>query len=185
MVKPDSTWDEDTKKRFRKCKHILVSIDDPEKTVSQTDYSRQMTTLLTHLTKAFDDETFPIWVFSSMESPVRPKNCFDVVGLRSTEHPCNAVLKTLFVDSPFSDRVRFLDNTDISMTLSHTDELFLSHHKDVLGAVALRIFIIVGYQVKLWRENKQVGHIKGLTRGDNEYPNFELIPYDFTTSITR
>ncbi len=183
MVHPDRTWDVETKKKFRKCKHIIVSIDKPEIPLSQKNYTKQLVKLIMHLTKAFDDETFPIWVFTTMESPVNTKNCYDPQGLRSTEHPCNIALKKLFERSTFKERVRFLDNTDISLALPTNDGVFAENQKDALGAIALRIFIIVGYQVKVWRDNKQVGHINGLTRGDVEYPNFELIPYDFSSNI--
>lgn len=187
LVNPVRTWDEQKQQTFRKCKHILVSIDEPAIPLSQTDYEGKMTTLITHLTKAFDDETFPIWVFTSMESPINSKHCFNSEGLRTTQHPCNVVLEKLFTNenvTPFSqERVRLLDNTDISLSLPNNDALYESLQPDVLGAVALRIFIIVGHQVKVWRDNKQLGHIKGLTKGDVTYPNFELIPYDFSKDV--
>ena len=75
-------------------------------------------------------------------------------------------------------RVRLLDNTDVTNPLVG-DYL----RSDALAAIALRIFVIVGYQVKVWRSNNQLGHIDGLTKGDKEYPNFDLVPYDFSSKI--
>jgi len=177
---PDESWDQETKERFRKCKHVLVSMDEPDKALSQTEYKAKMTTLIKHLTVAFDDETFPIIVFTTMESPVNPKNCYKPVGKRTSEHPCNTALKEIFSDSPSSSRVRLLDNTDLTNPLVG-DYL----RSEALLVIALRIYIIVGYQVQEWRANGQLGHINGLTRGDKEYPNFELIPYDWTSVVHK
>ena len=185
LVNPDETWDDETKRRFRKCKHILVSIDEPKVPLSQTEYKQQLTTFIKHLTIAFNDETFPIWIFSTMEPSINTKNCYSPIGKLTTEHPCNAVLKDLFQESPFSSQVRFLDNTDLTnpQYISKDDPNALALRKDILSVVALRVFIVVGWQVTQWRSMNQIGHINGLTKGDKEYPNFELIPYDFSVSL--
>jgi hypothetical protein len=177
---PDATWTDETKSRFRKCKHVLVSIDEPKTPLSQIEYRSKMTTLIKHLTAAFNDETFPLWIFTTMEPQMNSKNCYSPIGKSSTEHPCNVVLKEIFVDgdSPFSNRVRLLDNTALT-----NPQIGGLGRQDILAAVALRIYIIVGYQVKEWRRNGQVGHVNGLTRGDKEHPNFDLVPYDWTSSV--
>ena len=64
-----------------------------------------------------------------------------------------------------------MDNTDISLPQLGENAL------DVFSVIALRIFVIVGKRVQEWREAGQVGHVNGLTRGDKEEPNFELVPY--------
>ncbi len=176
---PDEGWTQETKEKFRKCKHVLVSIDEPETPLSQTEYKSKMITLINHLVLAFDDETFPLIIFTSMESPVNPKNCHSPAGKRTSEHPCNTVLKEIFSHSPVLSRVRLLDNTDLTYPIGG-DNL----RSDALLSIAMRIFIIVGYQVQDWRANKQLGHTNGLTRGDKEYPNFELIPYDWTSVVS-
>lgn len=189
LVTPDETWLDSTKSTFRKCKHIMVSIDEPKQPISQSEYKNQIMMLIKHLIVAFDDETFPIWIYTTMESPMNSRNCHSLTGKRSTEHPCNVVLKELFAQnsSPFTNRVRLLDNTDLTNPQLYQNlqslESNLALRKDILAVVALRTFIVVGYQVAEWRKNKQVGHINGLTKGDKEYPNFELIPYDFSTKV--
>ena len=76
----------------------------------------------------------------------------------------------------FPDRVRLMDNSVISLPQfaavgNHSAD------KDVATAIALRIFAFVGKQVAEWRSKGQVGNIKGLRRGDNLEPNFELVAY--------
>jgi hypothetical protein len=80
-------------------------------------------------------------------------------------------LKKLFRESPFPSRVQLLDSTEI--TLPQLDE----NRKDVVAAIALRIFVFVGKQVKEWRASGQVGKQSGLVRGDKTEKNFELSPY--------
>lgn len=169
---PDEAWEDETKKRFRKCKHILVSVDEMKESLSQRDYVQQLTKFINHLQKAFPDSTFPIWIFSVMEPATTPTNCHGPYSLpRSSYHPCNAALKNLFDKSPFQSRVHFLDNTDI--TLPQLGE----NQKDVLPAIALRIYVLVGMQVRAWRAIGQKGTVKGLVRGHVTEPNFELVPY--------
>lgn len=169
---PDQTWSDDNKKRFRKCKHILISMDEVETPLTQQTYIQHVTKFINHLLKAFPDETFPIWMFSVMESPARPTNCLEPSLSRSSQHPCNTALHGLFQNSPFPERVRYLDTTEI--TLPQLGE----NLKDVATAVALRIFVFVGKQVGEWRSNGQVGNVNGLKRGDIQEPNFELVPYN-------
>jgi hypothetical protein len=171
---PDKGWSTS----FRKCKHILISLDEPDEPLSQLEYKNQVTTFINHLLNAFDEEhTFPalIWMFTTMESPVDTKNCHDAYMERtSTEHPCNDVLKSMFRSSPFPSRVRLLDNTDLTSAKMGEDR------ESILAAIALRVFVFVGHQVKVWRDVGQVGGIKGLTKNGVTEPNYELVSYDWT-----
>lgn len=168
---PDKLWEDGTKKAFRKCKHVLVSVDEMEKSVSQDEYKKQVTTFVHHLVKCFQDPTFPIWIFSVNEPPMNATTC--TTSTRSnTDHPCNAALKDLFANSPFPSHVRLLDNTDVSLPQ------FDRNHDDVMAVIAMRIFSIVGTQVAKWRAAGQRGAIDGLHRGDKVELNDELlIPY--------
>lgn len=196
---PDATWSTESKVGFRKCKHILVSFDevrggedstgagnDTKKVpLSHDEYLAQITTFINHLVKAFD-ETFPIWIFSVMEPAMLATNCFNTTTngrkvasdmIQSNDHPCNILLKNLFTkpnrsSSLFPDRVRLLDNTDLSM--AHWDR---SEHNSVVAIVALRIFVLIGHKVKEWRSVGQRGTINGLVRNGVTEPNFKLIPY--------
>lgn len=169
---PDMTWTKVTKTRFRKCKHILVSMDQVLAPLTQSHYVEHVTKFVNHLLKAFPDNTFPIWIFSVMESPTNPTNCLPPTTLpRTSHHPCNTALKELFRTSPFPERVRFLDSSDI--TLPQLDQ----NLPDVAAAIALRIFVFVGKQVAEWRAKGQIGTVEGLKRGDVQEPNFKLVPY--------
>jgi hypothetical protein len=174
FVHPAEGWQQSEEERFRKCKHILVSLDEPKTPLTQEEYADQVTSFLSHLLKAFPDETFPIWMFTVNESPMNPTNCFPPYFLpRTSDHPCNDVLKELFGKNKanFPERVHLLDNTAIS--LPHLGD----NMEDVKAAVALRIFVLVGKKVAEWREAGQQGLIDGLHRGDNVEPNFELVAY--------
>jgi hypothetical protein len=183
LSKPDKEWDEATSKAFRKCKHILISFDEPETPLSQSSYKQQITTFIKHLVNAFNEEkTFPslIWMFTVMESPLNTKNCYDPVLPRTTNHPCNDVLRDLFQNSPFPSRVRLLVNTDVSSSIM--DE----NRASILAIIALRIFVFVGHQVQLWREDGgQIGGINGLTKNGVTTPNYNLERYDWGQSIQR
>jgi hypothetical protein len=115
-------------------------------------------------------------MFTVSESPISPTNCQPPFYLpRTSDHPCNDVLKDLFdrTKKLFPDRVQLLDNTPISLPqLGQNPE-------DVKAAIALRIFVLVGKKVKEWRESGQHGAIDGLHRGDVVEPNFELVPYEW------
>jgi hypothetical protein len=171
FMTPDTTWTEETKKKFRKCKHILISMDQLDTPSTQSQYLEQVKNFIGHLVKAFPDDTFPIWIFSVMESPAAPTTCFEPVLPKSSHHPCNTALQLLFQSSPFPRRVRFMDATEISFPQLGENP------KDVATAIALRIFVFVGKQVAEWRSKGQIGNVKGLQRGDHLEPNFELVPY--------
>jgi hypothetical protein len=161
FVHPDETWPEGEKGRFRKCKHILISLDETKVPLSQKQYAEQVTTFLQHLVKAFPDETFPIWMFTVSESPMKPTKCQPPYYLpRTSDHPCNDVLKDLFDSSKkiFPERVNLLDNSPISLPQLG------QNRDDVAAAIALRIFVFVGKKVQEWRASGQYGAIDGLHR---------------------
>jgi len=207
FIHPDATWDLETKMRFRKCKHVLVSIDEVKNPTSSGDntgndaklsqlshdeYRAQLITFVNHLVKAIDDDTFPIWIFTVMQPPMEATNCHNTVakdstvsklGQKSSEHPCNIILKDLFREhieeshmSPvFPNRVRLLDNSDLSLPQWNREG-----YADIIAAVALRIFVLVGHRVKEWRDVGQSGIVKGLMRNGVLEPNFELVPYNWS-----
>ncbi|GFH44892.1 hypothetical protein CTEN210_01365 [Chaetoceros tenuissimus] len=184
LTKPDQDWlenDNEAMTRFRKCKHIMISFDEPETPLSQSVYQQQIITFIKHLLNAFNEEkTFPslIWMFTVMESPLNTKNCYDPILPRTTNHPCNDVLRDLFQDSPFPSRVRLLDNTDVSSVIM--DE----NRASIMAIIALRIFVFVGHQVQLWREDGgQIGGINGLTKNGVTTPNYKLERYDWSQTV--
>jgi hypothetical protein len=191
FLHPAADWSDDDERRFRKCKHILVSIDeiqkDPNsgKPITQQQYADQVSTFLHHVEKAFPDDTFPIWMFTVNESPIAPTACIEPYYLpRTSHHPCNDVLFHLFYNSDSTDRkkkskrVHLLDNTMIALPQSMLQSAKDVVSKNVVTAtIALRIFVFVGKKVKEWRDAGQHGAIDGLHRGENVEPNFELVPY--------
>jgi hypothetical protein len=174
FVHPDKDWPEDLKTRFRKCKHVLVSLDQVEEAMSQADYRKQVTTFVEHLVKLLNDSTFPIWFFTVNEPPMLASTCHSPAMPRTTDHPCNDVLKDLFRPEAktFPAQVHLLDNTD--MLRPQFDE----NRQDILALIALRVFVFVGYQVEQWRNDGQVGRQEGLHRGGKVEPNFDLVPYE-------
>lgn len=192
FLHPDQTWGDELdqaglKQKFRKCKHILVSFDEPEVPLSQCEYRDQMINFIHHLEYAFSDETFPIWIFTTMESPLRSANCHSkctYLPSRSTNHPCNDILQDIFSSSPFSSRVQLMNNTDVSIpvTIRETEEQrqIRQVQRNVSLIIALRTFVLVGKKVHEWRQNHQEGKIDGLHRGNVVEPNFELVAYNWT-----
>ena len=175
FVHPDTEWSVGLKKQFRKCKHILVSLDEPNEPVSQSVYKQQVTTFVGHLLKAFDDETFPIWLFSVIEPPMKATNCYNP-SKKTTDHPCNDVLKDLFrpdgSSETFPPQVHFLDNTDL--TLPQFDE----NRDDILAVIGMRTLVLVGKGVADWRAMKQKGSMHGLFRNGTLLNNTESVPYE-------
>ena len=168
---PDTGWNQEQQTKFRKCKHILVSVDEIKEALSQAEYMSQVKKFLNHLVKAFPDDTFPIWMFTVNESPMHSTNCHSPSLPRSTDHPCNSALKSLFGSDTFPGRVQLLDNTDLTLPQHDANE------KHMIAVIALRIYVFVGKQVKEWRAVGQKGTVNGLERGGRTEPNFELIPY--------
>jgi len=174
---PDRDWEDEQRKKLRKCKHILVSLDENAVPMTQGEYRDQILTFIGHLLKVVHDKTCPIWFLSANELPMQASNCRDPRILpRTTDHPCNDVLKDLFLsrakDAIFPrEQVRFLDNTDLSAPRFDEDR------DAVLAVIAIRIFVLVGAQVTEWRAMGQEGKIDGLHRNGAVEPNFELVPY--------
>jgi hypothetical protein len=173
FVRPDRNWEDGVKARFRKCKHILVSLDEMEE-LSQMEYRSQVTVFIGHLLRLMDDETFPIWMFTVNAPQMAPRNCHSPTLPRTTDHPCNDVLKDLFRDDAenFPNRVHLLDNTDIS------NPSFGENVPSVLATIAMRVYVFVGKGVADWRAVGQHGLIDGLHRNGTVEPNFELVPYE-------
>ena len=207
LEQPDETWSQEWKEKFLKCKQIFVLLDDDSfmetaagEPLSRQEYQAGVTTFLNHLIKAIPDHTFPIWLCTvALESPVRARyetrHCHDDGTNRSTktydlnQHPCNTAMFDLFKQKPSlfapkdQERVRLLDNTDLSIAASSFDRVggdksnLYPRRQDILGVVALRNFVLIGSQVQAWREMGQIGKIDGLHRNGRVEPDFELIPY--------
>ena len=71
------------------------------------------------------------------------------------------------------DRIRLLDNTDISQALIGTNVGTTQGHPrplDVLGIIALRLYVVMGKQIQEWRDMGQIGLIDGLHRNTSGPP---------------
>jgi hypothetical protein len=121
--------------------------------------------------------TFPIWLFTVNEPPMHASNCHSQFLPRTTDHPCNDVLKHLFRSgaNTFPEQVHLLDNTDLSRPLFDDK----SKRDLLLANIALRVFVLVGKGVANWRAKGQRGMIDGMHRGGTVEPNFELLPYNW------
>lgn len=174
--KPDQHWDDETKKRFRKCKTIFVSLDKlDEAPMTQEEYKRQVQTFLGHIVTAINDETFPIWMITVNAPPMTASRmCTSSAMTSTTHHACNDALFSLWKENTFPPRVKLLDTTDL------VDPQFGSHLKDVFAVIAMRIYAIVGEQVEEWRKANQIGKVNGLVRNGKVEPNPTLVPYDWT-----
>lgn len=171
---PDRFWTKEEKKRFRKCKHIIVLFEEFVKQLTQREYFEQVVTFTHHLVRLMNDSSFPISLLTWMQPPMYASNCLDRFLPKTTDHPCNDVLRYLFDSNEpvLPPQVKFLDNTDI------TSPLFENVHDDSIANAALRVFPLVGQQVATWRKAGQVGKIDGLHRQGQVKPNFELNPYE-------
>ena len=177
--KPDQHWDEERKKLFRKCRTILVSVEQVDSPpLTQADYKRQVKTFLYHLLKAFNDDTFPIWMVTVNEPPMASTMCsFPLVS--SGHHPCNDALFELWKEDMFPSRVKLLDTTDL------VDPQFGDNQKDIIAVIAMRIYLVVGHQVAEWRRSNQIGKVNGLQRNGKVEPNPEEVTYDWYTTDVR
>lgn len=153
---------------------MVVSVDEVGE-VSQPEYQAQFVGFLRHLLEVMHDETFPIWVTTVNSAPLTTKSCHSAELPKTSDHPCNDVLKFLFGSESteaFPSRVHLLDNTDVSNPRE------TSSITDVFAVIALRTFVVVGKGVSEWRAQGQTGKIDGLHRNGTVEPNFELIPYE-------
>ena len=117
-------------------------MDSVTETLSQQEYQSQVETFLNHLVKAIPDDTFPIWMLTTMENPEQPSTCHNPTLPKSSEHPCNLALKELFKNSPFPSRVQLLDNTDLSLPQLGDNKT------DIAAVVALRLYVVIGKKVQ-------------------------------------
>lgn len=169
FTKPDRDWDEDDKKKLRRCNGILVSLDEFAKPLSQKEYMSQIETFLGHLTKLVIDESFPIYMHTVMESPEMPTNCHSPFLTKSSDHPCNVALKDVFKNNPFPKQVRLLDNTDL--TLPQLGE----NIKEVATVVALRDGVNIGKMSMEWRESGHQTKDAGIALVHQ--PNNVIVPF--------
>lgn len=174
---PDHGWETEYKLKFRKCKIIVVSVDELKNAVSQDTYKQQVSTFLQHLVKTFDDDTFPIWMLTvNLPSISNNSSMCTSPKRRTNHHPCNDALFDLFgASKAFPDRVRLLDNTDL------TDPLLDEGLQDAVAVIAMRIFAIAGQQVNTWRTSNQRGTVEGLIRNGKLEPNIVFTVYDFNS----
>ena len=210
LEQPDETWSDDWKQKFLKCKQIFVLLEEDSfmetvegEPLSRQEYQAGVTQFLNHLIQAIPDHTFPIWLCTvALESPVRARyetrHCHDdgtnsiTKAYNFNQHPCNTAMFDMFhrKASLFApkdqERVRLLNNTDLSIAASYFDRLgadkreLYPRRQDILGVIALRMFVLIGKQVQEWREMGQIGKIDGLHRNGVVEPNFELKPYRWT-----
>lgn len=175
LVHPDRDWPLKEKERVRKCKHIFLSVDDLTESVSQPEFTQQLTSFVGHLIKLLNDDTFPIWILTATEPSMTAKSCHPLGSSRSTEHPCNDILKGMFRQGSEkfpTGQVHLMDNTDVAQPQ------FDQNYPDVLANVAMRIFVAVGKGVADWRAIPQQGLIDGLHRNGTVEPNPILFPYE-------
>ena len=144
---PDRYWSESDKQRIRKCKHILVLLEELEVQLSPKEYRDQVTTFVGHLLNLMNDITFPIRLFTWMQPPKQATSCHSPIMNRTTDHPCDDLLKNLFHPGKrtFPARVHLLDNTDITLPLLNEGS-----SSKALVNVALRTYVVAGQQVAQW-----------------------------------
>lgn len=147
--------------------------------LAQREYRNQLVNFVGHLLRLMNDETFPIRLLTWTESTDGSKQCHSPYLPWTNDHPCNNVLRELFSDdkSDIPPRVKLLDNADLTMPWLSDANLQAQMRPFVLAAIALRLYVIVGEQVALWRAVGQRGAIDGLHRNGKVEPNFELVPY--------
>lgn len=174
FTRPDKDW-EGKKGGFRKCKNVLISVDELAADVSQADYKKQVEYFINEVLKCLHDETFPIWVFTVNNPPMVPSQMCNSPSKHTHNHPCNDALFDLFNEkkSNFPPQVRLLDNTDLS------DPHFDENLKDIHSAIAMRIFALSANQVDAWRAMDQKGIKDGLMRNGTLEPNVVQEEYEF------
>jgi hypothetical protein len=177
LQQPDMYWTDDNRRRLRKCKHLLVNLEEFVKPLSQRDYEDQLVNFIGHLLRVMSDDTFPIRVLTWIESPTGTRQCHSPYLPWTNDHPCHDVLHKLFdSENPvFPSRVKLMDNTDLTLPLP--TEAATGTRPFVLAVMALRIYVIVGEQVAAWRLAGQRGKVDGLYRNGKVEPNFAEIPY--------
>ena len=152
---PDRYWDVEKKQRLRKCKHMLVNLEEFVTPLSQREYENQITNFVGHLMRMMNDETFPIRLFTWTETAIGTKHCHSPYLPWTNDHPCNDVLHKLFQHQAFPSRVKLLDNSALSLPYFGNDGVSLRPY--LLAVIALKIFVLTGEQVALWRSVGQMG----------------------------
>jgi len=162
LSQPDELWDDELKRKFRKCKQSLVVLENDVEVPEP--FQHHLVTFLKHLTVALPDSTFPIWVFTSTSFG----NDTDKAVAAKRNQAIYDMLRSK--DDLFSapERIKVLDNTDLTpTTILHTGIRAL----DIVGVIALRTYVILGKQVQEWRVKGQRGEVDGLHRGNAIEPH--------------
>ena len=157
----DSHWTTSDKQRCRKCKHIILSLDDVNQQLPQRDFKDQFTTFVGHLQRLMNDTTFPIWVLTQSTPPSELTStlCHEpYLYHRTTDHPCNDVIRGVLLSNMFQKRVHLMDNSDIVLPAYDVTT------EKVLANIAMRVFVAVGKGVADWRARGQRGRVDGLHR---------------------
>lgn len=230
LTRPDDGW-KDTERNsqftaFRKCKHILISIEkesedvkeekeeeekeDMEKTglrgttkneeqQQQQHQKEEVQTFIRHLLNAFDEEhTFPalIWFFTNNHTNDNTVlyEIFDQPSSSSHgEHGSSTHSHSFYRTSSLfpPDRVRLLDNTDISSPIynyhyyeeSNNTQTKKGMEEMMYALIALRVYVLVGKQVQIWRTKGMNGGVDGWSTREGLKPNYDLVRYDWTQPL--
>mmetsp|Transcript_21374 Transcript_21374/g.32296 ORF Transcript_21374/g.32296 Transcript_21374/m.32296 type:complete len:505 (+) Transcript_21374:216-1730(+) len=151
--------DMSSRRMSRKCKQTFVSLEELEG-VSQIEYKKKMQQFLEKIAKCMHDETWSIWMMTVNSNKNSTRMCHSAtIKSYNQDHPCNDALFELFDENSLPSNVRLFDNTDISAPQ------FGENIIDVASTIAMRVFAVIGYQVKTWRAMGQVGRKDGLHRG--------------------
>lgn len=152
---------------FRKCKNVLISVDELATEVSQSDYKKQVEYFINQIALCLHDETFPIWIFTVNVPPMNPSTMCHSPSKHTHNHPCNDALFDLFEGkrNNLPPQVKLLDNTDL------TDPQFDANLKDIHAVIAMRTFALISAQVDQWRSIDQKGIKEGLMRNGTLIPN--------------
>jgi hypothetical protein len=173
FAQPDKDW-EGQKGGFRKCKTVLISVDEIVGELSQSDYKKQVEHFINEVLTCLHDDTFPIWMFTVNAPPMVLSQMCHSPSKHTHNHPCNDALFDLFEKrNNFPPQVKLLDNTDL------VDPHFDSGLKDIHAVIAMRIFALVANQVDQWRDTNQIGHKEGLMRNGTLEPNVLQEEYVF------
>jgi hypothetical protein len=183
FINADKDW-EGRKRSFRKCKIVLVSVDEYAYEISQADYKKQVEYFIQQVLKCLHDDTFPIWMLTVNNAPMSnlSKMCHSP-SRHTHNHPCNDALIELldsnYKRNNFPPHVKLLDNTDL------TDPQFDENRKDIHAVIAMRIFALVAAQVDSWRSKDQKGLKEGLMRNGTLEPNEVQEEYVFEPLLLK
>ena len=176
----DKDW-EDRRSGFRKCKTVLISVDELADDISQAEYKKQVEYFIHQVLECLHDSTFPIWMFTVNNSPMISSSKMCHSPARHTHnHPCNDALFELFDrNKRFPPQVKLLDNTEV------TDPQFGENKNDIHAVIAMRIFALIAAQVDDWRSMDQKGLKAGLMRNGTLEPNEVQEDYKFEPFVAK